>query len=655
MAPLNAGFVRMGASANAARAHVANLSFQLSDIAMMTAAGQNPLMLAAQQGAQVTQVFGQMRAEGLAIGPALARSFGMFLNPLSLAAMGVIAFGAAAVQWFLKADAAAVPLEETTERLAQSMGALREATREALVPMRELREEWGAQAGAVRGLRGEQALLAQSQARLDLANQARALAAMRATGGVTNLPGAAGWQATLQEGGYDLLAREQRDLAAVLASVDWAGPPEALAESLRAANAEIGAIMARIQADGKTITEPFAALSKLLLDFEMNARTVVGSIAATAGDADRLAGALDRRGAAMKAAAKDWLGETLRGVEAERARQAELAAGNQALRERIAARQAEAAMAELVARYGDESHEVAIARLAAERAVEQAIVDAAGGTEALKREAMEAWDALKGIATAAGQISFGAANAGAAELARKLGVSLGLAQQLAGLGLGEAALEEGDGRGSQREGRANARAFHREQWMAQNTARLAALRDKALGITPAGVDGASGAGGGAAEISAAARLLEAQREELALLRTLDPVQREVIKNREALAAAGVKEAAAIRENIVELVRLREVEAAVKEIGAAGRDAFVGLVTGTLSLKEALGQLIGKLAEMAASSAWDILWEGGKGGGGGLGGLLIDWLSGGIGKKPDAGKKADGGRVSGPGGPRQDNL
>lgn len=160
MAPLNAGFVRMGASANAARAHVANLSFQLSDIAMMTAAGQNPLMLAAQQGAQVTQVFGQMRAEGIAIGPALARSFGMFLNPLSLAAMGVIAFGAAAVQWFLKADAAAVPLEETTERLAQSMGALREATREALVPMRELREEWGAQAGAVRGLRGEQALLA---------------------------------------------------------------------------------------------------------------------------------------------------------------------------------------------------------------------------------------------------------------------------------------------------------------------------------------------------------------------------------------------------------------------------------------------------------------------------------------------------------------
>ena len=56
---------RVGQSAQQANAHLANLGFQANDIFMMMAAGQNPMMLAIQQGTQVSQVFTSMRKDCL--------------------------------------------------------------------------------------------------------------------------------------------------------------------------------------------------------------------------------------------------------------------------------------------------------------------------------------------------------------------------------------------------------------------------------------------------------------------------------------------------------------------------------------------------------------------------------------------------------------
>jgi hypothetical protein len=92
------------AAATAARtvnaAHTTNLLFQAQDIAMMTAMGQNPMMLAMQQGTQVGGVFHQI-GNSRQIVQALGGAVMGLLNPLNLATIAAIGLGAAGVQAFV--------------------------------------------------------------------------------------------------------------------------------------------------------------------------------------------------------------------------------------------------------------------------------------------------------------------------------------------------------------------------------------------------------------------------------------------------------------------------------------------------------------------------------------------------------------------------
>jgi hypothetical protein len=96
-----------------------NLVAQFNDIGMMLAAGQNPLQLAIQQGSQITQVIGPMGAAGAA--RALGGAFLGMLNPLSLITMGVIAFGAAAVQWLFAATEDSAELTAEFDRQKEAL------------------------------------------------------------------------------------------------------------------------------------------------------------------------------------------------------------------------------------------------------------------------------------------------------------------------------------------------------------------------------------------------------------------------------------------------------------------------------------------------------------------------------------------------------
>ena len=95
-----------------------NLVAQFNDIGMMMAAGQNPLQLAIQQGTQITQEIGPMGAAGAA--KALGGAFVGMLNPISLVTMGVIGFGAAAVQWLFSARSEADAFSLAFDGLAES-------------------------------------------------------------------------------------------------------------------------------------------------------------------------------------------------------------------------------------------------------------------------------------------------------------------------------------------------------------------------------------------------------------------------------------------------------------------------------------------------------------------------------------------------------
>lgn len=164
LAPVPAQLRQVGASSQSAAQYAGQLSYQLNDIGMMMAMGQSPFMLMVQQGPQVTQVFDQMRRGGMSIGPAIIGAFTSMINPANLATMAVIGLGAAAVQWFTRAGEKTVSLGERIDTLSGNMRAYEAAVRNSLIPMSELRKEWGDQAEAVRALYNAQLELSKLQA-----------------------------------------------------------------------------------------------------------------------------------------------------------------------------------------------------------------------------------------------------------------------------------------------------------------------------------------------------------------------------------------------------------------------------------------------------------------------------------------------------------
>lgn len=148
-----ASATRFGQSQQVAGHHVANLSFQLNDIGMMMAMGQNPFMLMIQQGPQVAQIFSQMNAEGRKIGPTLAGAFTMFLNPTTAVTLALIGGAAALGQWGFAALGAGKDtksLEDSIGDLNSSLSDIKKYSEISKKSILELSKEFGSYAWAVR-------------------------------------------------------------------------------------------------------------------------------------------------------------------------------------------------------------------------------------------------------------------------------------------------------------------------------------------------------------------------------------------------------------------------------------------------------------------------------------------------------------------------
>ena len=93
-------------SLGAQRAAVANLSFQLNDIATSLAGGASPFTVMAQQGSQVAQVFQGTGGGLVGAVKTLGGAFAQMVNPVSLASFALIGLAGAAVQYIttLKSD-----------------------------------------------------------------------------------------------------------------------------------------------------------------------------------------------------------------------------------------------------------------------------------------------------------------------------------------------------------------------------------------------------------------------------------------------------------------------------------------------------------------------------------------------------------------------
>jgi len=94
-----AGVTRVTAAANdnagAMRANVGNIAAQFQDIGVTAAMGMNPMMIALQQGTQLSAVFA---ASGQSLGKTLSTAFASVISPVALLTIGFVALAAAGLQ-----------------------------------------------------------------------------------------------------------------------------------------------------------------------------------------------------------------------------------------------------------------------------------------------------------------------------------------------------------------------------------------------------------------------------------------------------------------------------------------------------------------------------------------------------------------------------
>jgi hypothetical protein len=149
LAPMPTTVNQFSAATQQASGHSANLFAQWNDIAVMMAAGQNPMQLALQQGTQVSQVLMQMGG-GMTALRAVGSSFLAMLNPISLATIGIIAFGAAGVKWLSDLSEETASFDDQIEALNTTLG--RMETNLGLIRDIRLDERFGYMSASVRGL-----------------------------------------------------------------------------------------------------------------------------------------------------------------------------------------------------------------------------------------------------------------------------------------------------------------------------------------------------------------------------------------------------------------------------------------------------------------------------------------------------------------------
>lgn len=116
---------KWGQSVRVSSAHMAaattNVVNQFNDIGVMLAAGQSPLLLALQQGTQLSQVFTQMSAGGASPLAMVRAGLAGMLNPISLITIGSIAMGAALIQGIGKVIPQAADFEESLESASKAI------------------------------------------------------------------------------------------------------------------------------------------------------------------------------------------------------------------------------------------------------------------------------------------------------------------------------------------------------------------------------------------------------------------------------------------------------------------------------------------------------------------------------------------------------
>ncbi|MDX0318912.1 tail length tape measure protein [Sinorhizobium meliloti] len=118
----------------------ANIAAQFQDIAVTSAMGMNPLQIALQQGTQLSSVLGTM-GSGRQVVAGLAAAFTSLISPVSLVTIGLVAGGAAAIQYFSSMELGGAKSEATLKKEAELVQAVVSKWGEALPALKAYNDE----------------------------------------------------------------------------------------------------------------------------------------------------------------------------------------------------------------------------------------------------------------------------------------------------------------------------------------------------------------------------------------------------------------------------------------------------------------------------------------------------------------------------------
>ena len=610
--------VAVGKNHAIAAGSVGNLAAQFNDVAMMAIAGQAPLATAIQQGTQIGQAFGNAGAAGALrmVGAGVMQ----MLNPVNLITIAAIAAGAAFYQWLTSSETEVKSLDDAVSALEGTVKTLRDA---AKVTASDLKKDFGEITPEIVRLNEELTALADAEAIFALRD---AMSALKSE--VSDV-----WGDFDVESLASLMKVEPYQTQVGVASGTVITPAIAeIMSTLDELNRSTGA--EKQLALLSQLKENFVATAGGTRAMNVEQAAYYNSIVSTERALRGMVRAQQEAEAAQKELARSV------GNENDRmgAKPPDLSNDVAEVRALSAELKEQANLRSLIARFGEDSVQVAQARSLAERAVVAEMVAGWNVAASTRAELMAQWDAaykivnldlagmFQATAKAAGAAALAAMGIEKANMAGAIAAANGAASGLVGLlssaagwaartatnirgiAAANAAAMAIPGRGSEIPGMRIDSFSAADQEKIDFNAKLIADRVAWEKRAASGVGGAAGAPGGGAgttakEANAVKDLIARLQDEMAIQRESNPLKAELLRYRKDLAGATAAERKQVETLIATEQRLAATREAVDFLGQSSLDAMSGILQGGEAATDAVKNLGKALLDAALQSVW----------------------------------------------------
>lgn len=592
------GLDKIDKSGASAAGSVGNMAAQFNDILVMMAAGQNPLQLAIQQGTQITQSFGGRGAAGAA--RMLWSGLVSMVSPINLITIGSIAAGAAMVQWLVSSIGQSEDLEKRLEGLEDAIDAYRSKVGTSL---EDLKARYGALTPEVIELQKESERLALDEM-LDRAKSA-----------------AQGLKEELSDG-------QIRDLFRPDGSTDRRSARTGRSDTVDNLKRMLGDVGGEGDLDAQiAAVEKF---KKAVLDAgggwgAMNdeQKAFVGQINVVLDDLRASLGAIQQNWARVE---EGWQG--IKGIwDAGKERVQQSIEQIAAERQILTTLQDRADLAQLINQYGEDSKFVAEERVAQEAEALHRMVDQSVKSEELNASAHAVVDALYEASRIdmSGNLAKGREEAAAMadEIQRAVNAMLALsAQGISSLRESELRLQyksdpvglagalekekfkqvdisgldpilRGQMEAQRDEAVANAEqtARNREELQAWQKAQTEAARSSKKKTNSTEKQAKKDA-------EAVTNLIDRLRTEVDVMKELDPIQQEMIQNRDVLSHATAAQTAEVKKLLEQEARLTELQDRADWFKSTAYDAVMTLKEGGDSVADTFDRVASAIEEAA---------------------------------------------------------